>query len=352
MDGPSACSIHDVARVAGVSTATVSRALRGLDRVSPETRARVLKAARELRYVPSPSAASLKSGKTAVVGVIVPYLTRWFFTHLMDGAEMLLRQNGYHMLLFTIGARGTSRAHVLDQHLLAKRVDGLLVLSADLDPPEVAMLRDLRLPIVTVGLSLPGCDRIAIDDVEAADTAMTHLLALGHRRIAYLGGDPQQDVHLATAADRWEGVSKALGRYGVRLRPGDHLFGDWTVAGGVAAAAGLLERPSPPTAIMAASDEMAIGVLVEARRRGIAVPGQLSVIGIDDHEMSFTHGLTTVRQDVRTLGWTAAESLLSVLTRPGRGRRRQVVVPTDLVIRTSTAALQGRGRRRPREPSL
>lgn len=342
--GRGGATIHDVADAAGVSTATVSRALRGLDRVSPQTRARVLEVARGLSYVPSPSAASLKSGKTGVVGVIVPFLTRWFFTTLMDGAESCLRQSGYHLLLFNIGSRGTARPQVLDQQLLAKRLDGLLVLSADLDPPEVAMLRDLELPVVTVGLDLRGCDRVGIDDVAAADTAMSHLLTLGHRRVGYIGGNPDHDVHMATAVDRWEGVRRAVQRYDVRVPRDHHVYGDWTVRGGMAAAGRLLDRTAPPTAIMAASDEMGIGVICEARRRGIRVPEQLSVVGIDDHELSFTHDLTTVRQDVPELGRTAAGLLLSRLSGQERRRRRQVVLPTELVVRGSTAAPHRRAR--------
>jgi DNA-binding LacI/PurR family transcriptional regulator len=328
--------IHDVAQAAGVSTATVSRALRGLDRVSPETRARVEAAAAELRYVASPQAASLKSGKTSVIAVVVPFLTRWFFAQLMDGAESVLRTHGYHLLLFTIG-RGERRTQVLDSQLLAKRVDGVLVLSADLDRDEVVLLRGLQLPIVTVGLDLPGCDRVGIDDVSAAQTAMTHLLELGHTCVAYIGGDPAEDVHMATAIDRLAGVRAALDGHGVRL-PAPYLrHGDWTVRGGVVVADALLDLPERPTALLAASDEMAIGALYAARRRGISVPAELSVIGIDDHEMSFTHDLSTVRQSVPELGVEAAELLLDALSGRSRSRRRQVILPTELVLRGSTA---------------
>ena len=326
----------------------MSRALRGLDRVSPETRARVLAAATELRYVPSPHAASLKSGKTAVIGVVVPFLTRWFFAHLIDGAEALLRQDGYHLLVFNIGDRGQQRTLVLDQQLLAKRLDGILVLSADLDPHEVALLDGLGLPLVTVGLDLPGRDRVGIDDVQAADVAMTHLLELGHRRIAYLSGDPAEDVHIATAVHRMAGVQAAASRAGVELAPDLLLHGDWTVAGGVAAGERLLARRSPPTAVLAASDEMAIGVLHAARCRGVSVPGCLSVVGIDDHEMSFTHDLTTVRQQVREQGRAAAMLLLDALAGRTAGARRDVILPTELVVRGSTAppARASRPRRR------
>jgi LacI family repressor for deo operon, udp, cdd, tsx, nupC, and nupG len=337
--GPAAASrIHDVAREAGVSTATVSRALRGLDRVSPQTRARVAAAAEALQYVPSPTAASLKSGKTGVIGVVVPFLTRWFFTNLMDGAEALLRQDGYHILVFTIGARGDQRTQVLDHQLLGKRLDGILVLSADLDPHEVALLAGLRVPIVTVGLDLPGCDRVGIDDVHVADTAMSHLIRLGHQRIAYVGGNPAEDVHIATAVNRLAGVTHALHRHGLRLDTRNASHGDWTVHGGVAFAELLFREQTLPTAVLAASDEMAIGVLYAARRRGLDVPHDLSVMGIDDHEMSFTHELTTVRQQVREQGWEAGRLLLDALYADGPpASRREVILGTELVERRSTA---------------
>jgi LacI family repressor for deo operon, udp, cdd, tsx, nupC, and nupG len=340
--GPAAASrIHDVARAAGVSTATVSRALRGLDRVSPQTRARVAAAAQELQYVASPSAASLKSGKTGVIGVIVPFLTRWFFTNLLDGAETLLRQDGYHILVFTIGSRGDQRTQVLDHQLLGKRLDGVLVLSADLDRHEVDLLDGLRVPVVTVGLDLPGYARVGIDDVRVADTAMSHLIGLGHRRIGYVGGNPAEDIHIATAVNRLAGVTQALHRHGLRLDARHTSHGDWTVHGGVAYAERLFAQEVRPTAVLAASDEMAIGVLYAARRAGLDVPGDLSVMGIDDHEMSFTHELTTVRQQVREQGQAAGRLLLDALCAGGRTVRREVILPTELVERASTAPPAG-----------
>jgi DNA-binding LacI/PurR family transcriptional regulator len=319
-----------------------------LDRVSPETRARVVAAAAQLKYVPSPHAASLKSGKTGVIGVVVPFLTRWFFASLIDGAESLLRLEGYHLLLFNVGERGELRTTVLDDQLLAKRVDGVLVLNADLDGHEVALLQGLGLPLVTVGLDLASCDRVGIDDVAAADTAMSYLLELGHRRIAYVGGDPAQDRHLATAENRLAGVRAALGRAGVDLSPELLLHGDWTVDGGVRAAERLLSRGTAPSAVLAASDEMAIGVLHAARRYGCKVPDDLSVMGIDDHELSFTHELTTVRQQVREQGKAAAMLLLDALAGRSPGARRDVILPTELIRRGSTRALGRRSRARRR----
>jgi LacI family repressor for deo operon, udp, cdd, tsx, nupC, and nupG len=340
-----ASRIHDVARAAGVSTATVSRALRGLDRVRPETRDRVLAAAAELSYVPSPHAVSLKSGKTAVIGVVVPFLTRWFFANLIDGADQVLRQHGYHLLVFNVGDHREQRTLVLDQQLLAKRLDGLLVLSADLDAAEVALLQTLRLPLVTVGLDLPGYDRVGIDDQAVGDLAMTHLLQLGHRRIGYIGGNPDEDVHIATAVNRMAGVQAALARAGVPAEDLCDMHGDWTVRGTIPVADRMLSGRRPPTAVLAASDEMAIGVLCAARARGIDVPGQLSVMGIDDHELAFTHDLTTVRQQVREQGQAAATMLLAAFSPRGPGPRRELVLSTELVRRGSTAPVARRTRR-------
>ena len=333
--GPS--RIQDVASAAGVSTATVSRALRGLDRVSPDTRARVMAAAADLHYVASPHASSLKSGKTGIVGVVVPFFTRWFFAQLIEGAEACLREQGYNLLVFNIGNRGHERTRVIDRGLLGKRFDGLLVLSADLDPPEVDLLRQLHLPIVTVGLDLASYDHVGIDDVETADLAMSHLLALGHTRIAYVGGNPAEDVHVATAVDRMAGVRRALRRAQVSTDRRLMVHADWTLRGGLAAGLRLLDRPDPPTAILAASDEMAIGVLCAARQRGVDVPGSLSVMGIDDHEMSFTHDLSTVRQPVAQQGCSAAALLLDALAGRAPHHRRDVILPTVVVQRGSTA---------------
>ena len=343
-----AVSIHDVARLAGVSTATVSRALRGLDRVSPTTRGRVLAAARELAYVVSPTAASLASGRTRVVGVVVPFLNRWFFANVLDGTEELLRAHGYHLLLFNVGTRSSVRTLMLDHALLRGRVDALLVLSADLEPEEVKLLSALHVPIVTVGLDIPGWDRVRIDDVETAEVAARHLIELGHQRICYLGGDPAHDVHTATALDRLEGTQKTLVGAGLHLAPECILEGDWTVRGGIAAGAHLLDLPEPPTAVLAASDEMAIGVLHAARTRGLRVPGSLSVMGIDDHEMSFAHDLSTIAQPVREQGRTAGQLLVDAMAGArGVARERQVTtLPTRLVVRGSTGPPGGGQERR------
>ncbi|MCW2777971.1 MAG: transcriptional regulator, LacI family [Frankiales bacterium] len=329
--------IHDVARLAGVSTATVSRALRGVDRVSAPTRTRVLQAAADLGYVASPSAASLASGRTGVVGVIAPFLSRWFFAHALDGVEGRLREDGLHVLLFNVGTTRSSRSVLLDQQLLRRRVDAVVVLSCDLEPEEVAVLQDLHVPVVTLGVDVTPWHRVGIDDVAAGRTAMQHLLSLGHRDIAYVGGDRVHDVHVATAVDRRAGILQAAEAAGVPAPR--ELVGDWTLAGGAAAGELLLDAVPRPTAVIAASDEMAVGVLGVARRRGLRVPEDLSVVGVDDHEFAGTHDLTTVAQPVDALGRAAADLLVDVLQQGVAVPRRTVVLPTRLVVRGSTGSL-------------
>ena len=332
-------TIHDVARSAGVSTATVSRALRGVDRVSAGTRDRVLAAALRLDYTASPTATSLATGRTGVVGVLAPFLSRWFFAHALDGVEHTLRTHGLHLLLLNVGSRPSTEPLLLDEVRLRKRVDAVLVVSCDLGAPEVAMLTALRVPVATLGVDVGPWDLVGVDDAAAGDAAMTHLLTLGHRRLAYVGGDVEQDVHVATAVQRLEGVRRALRRAGVDPDCVQALVGDWTIAGGLAAGGQLLDQLTPPTAVLAASDEMAIGVLMAARQRGVRVPQELSVMGVDDHELAWTHDLTTVAQPVEALGTAAAQLVVDALAAgapvPGRPRR-VVTLATSLVVRGST----------------
>lgn len=330
--------IHDVAALAGVSTATVSRALRGVDQVSATTRERVLLAAAELHYVASPAAASLASGRTGVVGVVMPFLSRWFFAHVLDGVERRLQECNLHVLLFNVGT-GSRRGVLLDLERLHKRLDALVIVSCDLHQEEVAMLGSLGVPIATVGVDVGDWDLVRIDDVAAADDAMSHLLGLGHRRVSFLGGDQRGDVHLATSVDRARGVRRALLRAGL---PGDAAgdqVADWTVQGGMSAVAGLLDRSDPPSAILTSSDEMAMGVLHEVRRRGLRVPEQVSVMGIDGHEIAITHDLSTVEQPVCDQGETAAQMLVDALRAvpvPTPRERRVITLPTVLRQRGTT----------------
>ena len=333
-------SIKDVARTVGVSTATVSRALRGLPRVSESTRDRVLRAAADLDYVASPSAAGLAGGRTRAVGVVVPFVSRWFFASVVQGAEAPLREAGYDLLLYNLGGDMESRDRVFASHLLRRRVDAVLVLSLTPSTSEIAELVKLKRPVALVGATVPGWSSVRIDDVDAACTAMRHLLALGHRRIAHIGGSLEGQLDFAAPRDRLEGYRREMAAARLPVDRRWEIASDFTVQGGVRGMTELLalEPAARPTAVFAASDEMAIGAVAAVRRAGLRVPDDVSVIGIDDHEMAEFFELTTVAQPAREQGRLAAAAVLAAMdssNRPG-GVPATHTVPTTLLVRGTT----------------
>ncbi len=332
-------SIQDVADLAGVSTATVSRALSGKGTVSIATRDRVASAAQELGYVVSSSASSLATGRTRNIGVVIPALSRWFFSSVLEGAESALLSNGYDLTLYNLNGGGEGRRRVFEDFLLRGRVDAVIAISLELTQGEVGRLLAIDKPIVGVGGPLPGVRTLSIDDVGVARLATEHLLSLGHTRIAHIGGGPdfERDFHLPT--NRRIGYEAALTAAGVVPDPALLRESDFTIQGGHAMAVQLLNDPhTRPTAIFAACDEMAIGAILAARERGIRVPDDLSVIGIDDHDLAAFFDLTTVAQFPALQGRKAAEILMEQLL-PGRrpAAAQNTPLPHELIVRSSTA---------------
>ncbi len=334
-------SIKDVARDVAMSTATVSRALRGLQGVSEETRGKVMESARRLGYVPSPSAAGLASGQTRTVAVIVPMVTRWFFAAVVQGAEEVLRERGYDLLLYNLAGDASARHRVFETSLLTKRVDAVLVLSLKPSADELGRLAALGRPVSVVGAEVPGWSTVRIDDHRAAVTATRHLVELGHRAIGYIGGATEGVLDFTAPSARLAGYRDTLHQAGIPCPADLEVDGRFTIAGGQAAAHLLLERRDRPTAIFAASDEMAIGALRAARDRGLRVPEDLSVIGVDDHEMADYFDLTTVAQPVHEQGRAAAGQVLAALSEDD-WTPEQLILPTELVVRRTTAAPQTR----------
>lgn len=330
--------IHEVARRAGVSAATVSRALSGRGSVSPTTRERVVAAARELGYVVSSSASGLATGRTRNVGVVIPFLNRWFFSAVVEGAESALLERGYDLTLYNLGGSDEERRLVFEHFLLRKRVDAVIAVSLELTPAEVKRLIDLDKPLVGVGGPLPGVRTLSLDDIELGRLATEHLLALGHTDIAHIGGDAlDMDFHLPT--NRRHGYEQALQAAG--LAPLDRHFhaADFTIPGGYRAAKQLLGDPGGrPTAIFAASDEMAIGAILAAKDLGMHVPGDVSIIGIDDHDLAEFFGLTTIAQFPDMQGRMAVDVLMEEL-HPGESEQDELNIdlPYELVVRSSTA---------------
>ena len=326
--------IDDVARVAGVSTATVSRALRGLPNVSAATRARVRTVAAELGYVAAPSAASLASGRTRTIGLISPWINRWFFANVIEGAERMLRRHGFDVLLYTSDIRPGGERPPVDPSVLRRRVDGILVVGFPLAPTELESLVDLGQPIVCIGWGGYGQVTVRLDDRATAIAATRHLVNLGHTRIAHITGSPDDVAPWSPPVERAAGWRIAMEEAGLEADLALEGHGHFDLVGGRASTAELLARVPGVTAIFAASDEMAMGAMIALRDAGRRVPQDVSVIGIDGHDLGELVGLTTMAQPANEQGAAAAQLVLDMIA--GAVPPPELVYPTVLVERFST----------------
>ena len=335
-------TIRDVARAAGVSTATVSRALRGLPNVDDATRAKVQAIAHELDYVVSPNASRLASGRNCTVALLTPFVSRWYFRTVLSGVEPALRKAGLDLLVLVVDEAGTDDPAVL-LNRLRRRVDGVLVISLSPDGSPIAQVVDLGLPTSLIGVTHPGVRSIHIDDVQAGAIATQHLLNLGHRQIGVISGQAPASTFLAER-DRLAGFRATMAAAGLPVDPALVAAGSFTVAGGEQAMTGLLTARQRPSAVFALSDEMAFGALRALDRHGLRAGHDVSIIGIDDHDMSEYLGLTTVAQPVAELGELAAQSLIAQLD-GGAASTETALLPTTLVVRTSTGPTPAAGQR-------
>ncbi|HKJ12120.1 MAG TPA: LacI family DNA-binding transcriptional regulator [Ornithinimicrobium sp.] len=343
-------TISDVARAAGVSAATVSRALRGVSSVSASTRGRVLRAAEELEYVASPTAASLASGRTRVVGIVTPFMTRWFFASAVSAIEKTLREHDYLALLVDLEADSAFDRLPLTPQMLNKRFDGLVVLNVPLRDAELTLLDKLDLPTVAIGNPVPGRPLVRIDDEEAVRTAVDHLVDLGHTMIGYAGAVPADAEHRLVPWGRLTGFRNRMLEHGLVLNSDWILTCDWSAQDAAKQAMKLFLSDRMPSAVVAASDEIAIGVMAVAAQLGLRVPQDLSVIGVDDYALSDVLKLTTVRQDVVGQGEAAADILLHELLGgsteepapplPDGLADGVLTLPTQLVPRRTTSPLR------------
>jgi DNA-binding LacI/PurR family transcriptional regulator len=327
--------IADVAARAGVGVATVSRVLNGRANVRPATRDRVLDAIRALNYRPSSVARSLSLQRTMVVGAVLPWFTNPSAVQRVRGIVDGLSGSPYDLMVFDVESEDRQRrAFELFDH--GDRADGLLVVSTLPPEAEVERLQAAGLPCVLVDGVHPGLPSIAVDDVAGGELATRHLIALGHRRIALIG-DPPPEFRFSHSRDRTRGYERALRAAGIELRPDYVREGTRRLHVARAIAVELLSLPARPTAIFAASDTQALGVLEAARALGIDVPRELSVIGFDDIEVASYVGLTTVRQPLVESGRRGAELLLGALSGLALEARTELL-PLELVVRGTTGS--------------
>ena len=321
--------IADVAARAGVGIATVSRVLNGRVGVRPATRERVAEAIEALNYRPSSLARSLSLQRTMVVAALLPWFTNPSAVERVRGIVEGLSGSAYDLMVFDIESEDRQR-RAFELFDRGERADGLLVVSTLPPEVEVERLRAGEIPCVLIDAVHPSFPSIAVDDL-----ATRHLVELGHRRVALIG-DPPPEFRFDWSRDRTRGYHRALAAAGIEARAEYVREGTRLPHVARAVAAELLSLSERPTAVFAASDTQAIGVLEAARALGIDVPGELSVIGFDDVEAAAYVGLTTVRQPLLESGRRGARLLLELLARRRPAEPLRELLSLELVVRSTT----------------
>jgi LacI family transcriptional regulator len=334
---PARARIADVARLAGVGVGTVSRVLNGSPLVSDVTRATVLATIDALDYRPSRHGRRLSLGRTLTLGVVVPFFTSPSVVQRMEGFVTGIAGSRYDLALFNVTTTGERDRHLAD---LARgdRADGILLVTLRPTDAEVEAFAAAGVTAVLVDVAHPALSHVVIDDVEGGFIATRYLLDLGHRRIGFVGGPPAKPnpFGFVSSPRRRMGYRQALDEAGVDLSLEYVREGTYGRHVAHRLTAELLRLPEPPTAIFAVSDTMALGVLEAAGRAGLAVPGELSVVGFDDIEVASYVGLTTVRQPLAESGLRGAELLLAALDGPPPVPSADVL-PLELIVRRTTA---------------
>ena len=326
-------TIRDVASAAGVSVATVSRALNGTAFVEPGTRQRILDAAQALRFTPSVAARSLITRRTDTIGALLPDLHGEYFSELIRGIDQAARARGLHLLVSSSHGDASEAAAAL--RAMNGRVDGLLVMSPHADAAFLQNNLHNNLPAVLIntGIELPGHARFGVDNFGGARTMTRHLVASGRKRVAFIGGPADNDEALLRLAG-----------YRAGLKPGmrEAVFeGNFSEEAGWAAGRRIAQSKPRPDAVFAANDMTALGCLAALREAGLRVPEDVAVAGFDDIPIAryVTPALTTIRVPIAVLGAAALESLARTLESPHSPQLvHTVVMPVELVVRSSCGA--------------
>ena len=306
-------SIEDVAAEAGVSVATVSRALRGLPNVAAKTRERVELVAEKLDYRADPSAARLATGRTNLVQLATPTVDGWYFARFLAGAIDHLMANGYEAISHPVEDPAAREEFLHKLQLSSKRVDGVIVVDLNIGEDDANDLWDAGVRVVTAGFATQRFPAVMVDDYKVGYLATDHLLSLGHTRIGVISGEPNHPLAFSVPGLRLAGYTGALASAGIAVDPKLEQSGLFTAEGGRRAMMRILDMDEPPTALFVMSDEMAFGAWSVMAERGLSWPDDMAMIGIDDHEVAPLVGLSTIRLEPRRLGAAAAERLLRLI---------------------------------------
>jgi LacI family transcriptional regulator len=332
-------TIVDVAAEAGVSFGTVSRVINNDIHVKPETRVRVLEAMQQLGFVANRQARSLAGGKTNTIGVLVPDLGTGYIGEIIRGIDSELSLIGLDLILFTTH-RAASKEVSYVSDLAKGMVDGLLLVLPRNPIDYVGTLTRRNFPFVLIDHQGTGeeCPAVGATNWQGAYTATEYLIRLGHQRIGFITGS----MDLGCAVDRLEGYRSALRTHHIPELSGLIYEGTFFQPDGYNGASSMLDGITPPTAIFASNDVMAMGVMDAVRNRGLRIPDDISVVGFDNIPQSALvyPPLTTVQQPLEQMGRVATQMLLGILKNPEKDTSR-IELPTELILRASTSALKG-----------
>lgn len=333
-------TIREVAREAGVSVATVSRVFNDKGPIREETRQRILEVALRLGYAPNAAARSLSTRKTGTIGVLLPDLYGEFFSEVIRGLDLAARRSGFHILVSSSHSDRSEVEAVL--RALRGRVDGLIVMSPEADARALEANLPGTLPIVLLNCPVEGSafDSINLDNYGGASAMVRHLAALGHRRIAHVKGAPGNN----DALERLVGYREAMQSLFEEGTGELEIEGDFSEDSGDRAGREILAMNPRPTAVFAANDATAIGLLHAFQEAGVRVPDDIAVAGFDDIPIArfLTPPLTTVQVAIADLGALAIQRLLLAMEHGDSRERQHEILPTTLVVRGSCGATAGR----------
>ncbi len=329
----------DVAARAGVSVATVSRALsRDRKQVSAPVLQRIIDAAEELEYIPNNLARNMRSGTTRILGLVISDIGNPFFTAVARGAEDVAQQHGYSLVLSNTDENPEREAASLGV-MAAERAAGVIIATTNENGTALSRFRDLGMAIVAIDRHISDfpTDSVVVDNESAAYEAVTHLVRLGHRRIAIVGGPSDAD----TARERQRGYERALREARIPVHPELVCKGDFREVSGLTMTRCLLDLPDPPSAIFAVNNLTTIGVLGALRERGVEMPSTISIVGFDDIPTGelLDPPLTVVQQPTYRVGTRAAKLLIRRLHEP-TAPIQEVVLEASLIVRGSTGPFQ------------
>ncbi|UTT42520.1 LacI family DNA-binding transcriptional regulator [Exiguobacterium aurantiacum] len=334
-------TIYDLAKKTGFSITTVSKALNNYKDVSEKTRAKILKAAAEMDYLPNAHAQSLSTKKSWAIGVMFSEanevgMKHPFFNGIIESFRHATEEHGYDLIFASRNLRNRDMSYL--EHFKHRAVDGIVVICSDRMDEQVQELMQSDIPIVVVDMDSANCSVVYSDNTEGARLAVNYLHELGHRHIAHIAGDSSIDA----GAARVKGYELAMEELDLPIQPGYLVnAGFFSVEEGKQAMEKLLQLESPPTAVFVAGDQMAIGAIEAVHEHGLRVPEDISIIGYDDIEMIkyITPKLTTIRQDTDEIGEAAAELLIEQMTAKERRTERRVI-PVQLIERASCAPVK------------